>query len=223
MIDQKIYCIIPAYNESKTIADVINHVKDYVGQIVVVDDGSSDDTFILAENCGAIVLKHLVNRGQGAALQTGMDFALGQGAEIIVHFDADGQFLATEISEVIAPIVAGKADVVFGSRFLEKDSQMPALKKNIIMPIARLISRFVLGVKVSDPQSGFRAMNKKSANKIKIYNDGMAHCSEILVKVISSDLRWTEVPITVIYNEFGLSFLGGFKIIKDLFLAKLIN
>lgn len=219
----KIYCIIPAYNEAKTIEKVVLDAKKYVNEVVVVDDGSSDNTFSLAESVGAVVLKHLVNRGQGAALQTGMDYALKKEADIFVHFDADGQFIAEEINEIIAPIIKGEADVVFGSRFLNKTSRIPWFKKNIIMPLARFVSRFVLNIKMSDPQSGFRALNRKAAQMIKIENDNMAHCSEILVKTLSFGLRIREVPITVIYNEFGLSFWGGFRIIKDLFLAKLIN
>lgn len=221
--DYKIYCIIPAYNEAKTIGIVVQNVKKYVSEIVVVDDGSEDNTSYLAEDAGAIVLKHLVNRGQGAALQTGADYALNKEANIFVHFDADGQFIAEEINDMIDPIIKGEVDVVFGSRFLDKKSEIPWFKKNIIMPLAKFISRYILNIKMSDPQSGFRAFNKKAAQMIRIENDNMAHCSEILVKTLSLDLRIKEVSITVIYNEFGLSIWGGFRIIKDLFLAKLIN
>jgi len=218
----KIFCVIPALNEEKNIKSVIEKVKDKVDKIVVVDDGSKDNTVNIAKNSQATTLKHIVNRGQGAALQTGNDYCLSENADIIVHFDADNQFLAEEILEVIKPIKENEADIVFGSRFLTKKSKIPFFKKRIIMPLARLINYF-LNIKTSDPQSGFRAFNKKTAELIKIENDGMAHCSEILHKAFYYKLRVKEVPITVIYHEFGNNFSGGLRIIKDLLMGKIIK
>lgn len=218
----KIFCVIPALNEEKNISLVIEKVKKYVDQVIIVDDGSSDNTVNIAKNSQATTLKHLVNRGQGAALQTGNDYCLKNNADIIVHFDADNQFLAEEIPEVIKPLLDNKADIVFGSRFLNKKSKIPVFKKRVIMPLARLINSF-LGIVTSDPQSGFRAFNKKTAELIKIENDGMAHCSEILHKAFDYKLRVKEVPITVIYHEFGNNFSGGLRIIKDLLMGKIIK
>ncbi len=218
-----IFCIIPAYNEEKTITKVIEDVKPFADKIVIVDDCSSDKTFELAKAQNVIVLKHVINRGQGAALQTGNEYALNNGADVVVHFDADGQFLAEEIKDITKPILDGETDVVFGSRFLEKKSDIPKLKKYIIFPAARLINKIFLGVKLTDPQSGFRAMNRKTAESIKIEQDGMAHCSEILNKSFKNKLRIKEVPITVIYNDFGQKFGGGVKILKDLLLGKFLN
>jgi len=218
----KIFCVIPALNEEKNISLVIEKVKKYVDQVIIVDDGSSDNTVNIAKNSQATTLKHLVNRGQGAALQTGNDYCLKNNADIIVHFDADNQFLAEEIPEVIKPLLDNKADIVFGSRFLNKKSKIPVFKKRIIMPLARIINSF-LGVDTSDPQSGFRAFNRKTAEMINIENDGMAHCSEILHKAFDYKLRVKEVPITVIYHEFGNNFSGGLRIIKDLLMGKIIK
>jgi len=215
----KIFCVIPALNEQKNIESVIKKVKKVVDEVVVVDDGSSDNTVNIAKDCHVKVLEHIVNRGQGAALQTGNDYCLEKNADIIVHFDADDQFLAEEISAIIKPIIDQEADIVFGSRFLEKKSNIPIFKKIIIMPIARIVN-YLLGIKTSDPQSGFRAFNQKTAKLIKIENDGMAHCSEILYKAHKYKLRIKEVPITVIYHEFGSKFL---RIIKDLILKKIIK
>jgi glycosyltransferase involved in cell wall biosynthesis len=218
-----IFCIIPAYNEEKNIFSVLNNVKKHVDQVVVVDDGSVDKTYELAEKIGAIVLRHIVNRGQGAALRTGTEYALKNGADIIVHFDADGQFLAEEIKAVIHPIESGEAKIVFGSRFLEKKSHIPFLKKYFIMPLAMFFIS-VMGVrKITDPQSGFRALSRKAAEAIKIEHDGMAHCSEILVKTFKNKLKFKEVSVTVIYNEFGQRFGGGVRIIKDIFIKKIIS
>jgi len=217
----KISCVIPAYNEAESILMVIAKVTPLVDEIIIIDDCSSDKTFQLAKTTKAVVLRHPINRGQGAALQTGDEYALNNGADIIVHFDADDQFKAAEITDLIAPIIAGQADAVFGSRFLGS-ANFPFVKRAIIMPIARLINGF-FGIKLSDPQSGFRALNKETLKKIKIENRGMAHCSEILYKTIKSGARVIEVPITVTYHEFGQSFGGGFKIIKDLLIHNFIK
>jgi glycosyltransferase involved in cell wall biosynthesis len=190
---------------------------------VVVDDGSTDKTAQLAQAAGAIVLKHLLNSGQGAALETGNQYALNCGADIIFHFDADGQFSVEDIPEVLAPLLNGEVKAVFGSRFLGKESNMPAFKKKVIMPVARLVNRFLLGVKLTDPQSGFRALTAEAWRKISIEQKGMAHTSEILFKIVKNKIKIKEVPIKVIYRHFGQKFSGGIRILKDIFLAKLVD
>lgn len=227
---KKIFCIIPAYNEAKNIAKVINDVKKYCNEVVVIDDCSSDDTSVLAKKAGATVLRHPINRGQGAALQTGNEYALNKGAEILIHFDADGQFLAEDIPACLKLIISNEADVVLGSRFLGKESNMPNSKRFLIMPLARLVNKILFGSNLSDPQNGFRVLSRQAAQMIKINNDGSAHCNEILHKIFRYQLRVREVPVTVIYNEFGQSFFGGkgrgkgaFRILKDLFLSFLID
>lgn len=223
MSDIKVFCVIPAWNEEKNISRVVADVKTLVDCVVVVDDGSTDSTYDLASSHGVVVLRHPTNRGQGAGLQTGNEYALLNGADIIVHFDADGQFLSEEIKDLVEPIRNGEADAVFGSRFMEKKSDIPFLKKNIIMPLARIVNS-LLGIRgMTDPQSGFRALSRQAAEKIIIEHDDMAHCSEILTKVFKNDLRVREVPITVIYNEFGQQFGGGIKIIKNIFIKKIIS
>lgn len=217
----KISCVIPAYNESKKIISVLNKVIPLVSEVIVVDDCSSDNTYELAKKSGVIALRHPINRGQGAALQTGNDYALSHGADIIVHFDADDQFKAAEITDLITPIINGQADAVFGSRFLGT-ANFPFVKRTIIMPLARLINLF-FGIKLSDPQSGFRALNRQTLEKIKIENRGMAHCSEILYKTFKTKAIIIEVPITVTYHEFGQGFSGGLKIIKDLLIHNFIK
>lgn len=220
----KIFCVIPAFNEEKTILEVINSVKPYVSEIVVVDDGSEDSTARLVETQNiASLLRHIVNRGQGAALETGTEYALKRGADIIVHFDADGQFVAEEINDMVKLIKEGRADAVFGSRFLGKKSHLPFSKKYIIMPLARLINKILLGVDLTDPQNGFRALSREVAVNLKIEQRGMAHCSEILHKASAGGFKIREVPVTVVYNNFGQRFSEGLKIIKELFLGALIK
>lgn len=223
IVFMKIFCIIPAYNEEKTIVEVINSVKPLVDKVVVVDDGSTGSTFKLAKAQDVAVLHHIINRGQGAALKTGTEYALKNGADIIIHFDADGQFLVNDIKNVIEPIKTRVADIIFGSRFLSKQSDIPFVKKNAILPLAKFVNRIFFGIKMTDPQSGFRAMSAHAAKQIDWQQDRMAHCSEILFTANKSGLKIKEVPITIIYYSFGQRFSGGFKILKDLFLARLIN
>lgn len=219
----KVYCVIPAFNEENSIVEVLKKVKPLVSEVIVVDDGSKDKTYELSKAQGVRVLRHIINRGQGASLETGDQYALRAGADIIVHFDADGQFLTEEIKDLTAPIECGQADIVFGSRFLEKKSNMPVFKKAVMMPLARALNYLLFGVNLSDPQCGFRAMSAKAAGKIGICNDGMAHCSEIIGKAFQNELRIKEVPVTVIYHEFGQKMSGGFRIIKDLIISKIIG
>jgi len=219
----KITCVIPAYNEEKNISSVIASVKKYVDEVIVIDDGSQDKTGQLSSSAGAIVLKHIINRGQGASIELGNRYALQNGADIIVHFDADNQFSAEEIKDLVAPIINGEAEAVLGSRFLSKKSELPKFKKNIIMPLARLVNKIFFNINLSDPQSGFRALNKETAQKIRIENDGMAHCSEILYQLFKNKIKIKEVPITVTYHEYGQNFSGGLKIIKDLLIKKIIR
>lgn len=219
----KIACVIPAWNEAKNIAKVVSGVRPYVQETIVVDDASQDETAALAGTAGAIVLRHPINRGQGAALQTGNDYALAHDADIIIHFDGDDQFLAAEIKDMAAPIIDGRADIVFGSRFLGKKSNLPLTKRYLIYPLAQLFTRFLLGIRLSDPQNGFRALSRRAAETIRIDNREMAHNSEIQGKAYRSGLRIEEVPITVVYHDFGQRLSGGFKIAKDLLIHKIIK
>ncbi|MDO9399804.1 MAG: glycosyltransferase family 2 protein [bacterium] len=221
----KIICVIPAYNEVNNIVAVINSVKPLVDEVVIVDDCSSDNTYLLTKQQNITVLKHIINCGQGASLKTGTKYAIRENADIIVHFDADGQFLASDIKTIIEPLINNQADIVFGSRFINKQDNiaMPAMKRCLLMPLARAVNKLFFNINLTDPQSGFRAMTKSAAKKINWQQDRMAHCSEILHQVVKQNLKIKEVPIKVIYNNFGQRFSGGIRILVDLFLAKLIN
>lgn len=215
--------IIPAFNEAEHIRSVLDEVVPLVESVIVVDDGSRDGTADISNRTEAVVLRHLVNRGQGAALRTGTDYAVMNDSRIIVHYDADGQFRSADLSRMIEPILKDEADMVFGSRFLDNSTKMPFTKKHFIMPLARFINRIFFGLDMTDPQSGFRAFSYKAVKEINWQQDGMAHCSEILYLAHKNSLRIKEVPITIIYNEYGQRLSGGFKIIKDLFIARLLN
>ncbi len=215
----KVFVVIPSYNEAQNIGAVLESLKNYDYQVVVVNDGSSDQTVEIARSHGVTVLSHEINRGQGAALYTGTLYALARGADAIVHFDADGQFLATEIERVIAPIINGQADIVFGSKFLQAN-HIPLLKKFFIIKPAILLNNILTGIKLSDVHNGFRAMNRLAASQIEIRQDAMAHASEIVAQTKKWHLRYQEVPVTIIYREFGQGFAGGLQILIDWFIKK---
>lgn len=219
----KISIIIPTWNEEKNIANVLSSLIEKHENIIIVDDGSSDKTVEIAKQFPVTILSHIINRGQGASLQTGNEYAISRGADIIVHFDGDGQFLIKEIDDLINPIINENYDIVFGSRFMEKESKIPWFKKNVLFKMGKIINRIFFNIKTTDPQSGFRAMTRNTAEKIKIEHDQMAHCSEILHKSFKYKLKIKEVPMTVIYNEFGQNLSGGVTIIKDLIIKKILR
>ncbi|OGF21172.1 hypothetical protein A2316_03500 [Candidatus Falkowbacteria bacterium RIFOXYB2_FULL_38_15] len=220
----KVVAVIPAFNEEKTIFDVISDVKKYVDEVIVVDDGSSDDTLACAEKGGAIVCSHFINRGQGAALETGKQVALLRNADIIIHYDADGQFLPEEIKSMIEPIVAGRVEVVLGNRFLK--SAIPPFKK-FLLGGGILLTRLTSGLKLGDTHNGFRALSSSAAQKIIIEHNRMAHASEILDKIGKFNLRCVEVPVTLKYFPSavrrGQRFPDYLKILFDLFLGRMLR
>lgn len=217
-----VFIVVPAYNEAKNIGRVIRGLFEHGwNKVVVVDDGSSDETATAARAAGATVLCHEINRGQGAALQTGNDYCLSAGAQMIVHFDGDGQFNPADISLAVKKMQQDGYDIIFGSRFLGKYSNLPWTKKNLILPIGKLVNRLLTGTNLSDAHNGFRIMNRQAAKKINITRDGMAHNSEIVVETNKLGLFFAECPVEVIYYEYGQGVGGGFKIIWDIILKKI--
>ena len=220
----KIIVVIPAYNEAKVIYSVVNAVKDQVDEVIVIDDGSSDNTAEVATNAGAKVARHFLNRGQGAALQTGISFALKSDADIIVTFDADGQHVAEEIEQVVKPLLLGEVDVVLGSRFLNAANKIP-LSRVILLKLATLFTRIYTGIKITDAHNGFRALSRHAAEVIKIRQDGMAHASEIIEEIKKHNLKFKEVGVTINYTyyslEKGQKLTNAFKIVWDLILGRI--
>lgn len=208
----KVFAVVPAYNEEKRISKAIKDLKKYKYNIVVVDDASVDGTVdVVKKFKNVILVKQKVNRGQGAALRVGIKRALKEGADIIITFDGDGQHQAKEIGELIAPIESGVADISLGSRFLDKRTSMP-LSRKILLGGSVWVERIFFGIKLSDAHNGFRAMSRKSAQKIKIKEDRMAHASEIIKEISRNSLRYTEVPVQIIYNKETLeSGTGSYR------------
>jgi len=199
---QSIYIILPAFCEGKIIKEVIESIKKEGFQnIIVVDDGSDDNTYEQALSTGSITIIHPINRGKGAATQTGIDAAKLLDADIIVTMDSDGQHDPKDIKALIEPIIEKKADVVIGSRMLEH-KDMP--ESRIIMNrIANLVTYVFFGIIVSDSQSGFRAYSKKAYNSVYTYLDRYEFESEMLGQIKNAGLKIGEIPIKVIYTEYS--------------------
>jgi glycosyltransferase involved in cell wall biosynthesis len=219
-----VWIVVPAYNEARVIAGVVSELEPNAHRIVVVDDGSSDSTAATAVRSGAIVLRHPINLGQGAALQTGIEFALARGAEFIVTFDADGQHRAAEIATLIEALDAQRADFALGSRFLGSAVNMPTLRR-MLLRAATLFTRLTTGLVLTDAHNGLRAMTRRGALSIRLRQNRMAHASEILGQIAASGLKFVEVPVTIDYNPYSLAKgqrSGDFvAILLDLFARRL--
>jgi glycosyltransferase involved in cell wall biosynthesis len=196
--------MVAAFNEERTVFGVVSELRNVVSHIVVVDDGSRDATCEEATRAGAVVVRHLINRGQGAALQTGITYALGRGAEIVVTFDADGQHAAQDIPALVDPILRGEVDVCLGSRFLGTTEGMPAGRRWILRA-AVLWTRATSGMKLTDAHNGLRAFSRRAAERLDLRLDRMAHASELIDQVRSSGLAYREVPVTIRYTDYSLA------------------
>ncbi|MCX6707511.1 MAG: glycosyltransferase family 2 protein [Candidatus Woesearchaeota archaeon] len=226
---QKTFIVIAAYNEERSISDVVHGLKKegYHGRnIIVVDDGSNDNTFKEAQKAGATVLKHAINRGQGAALRTGMDYSLKHKAEIIVHFDADGQHNPKEVKDIIQPIINKEADVALGSRFLSKKSDVPLIKR-IVLKMGVVFTFIFSGIWLTDTHNGFRAFSRKAAENIEITQDKMEHASEIIDLIKLKNIKYREIPVTIKYTkhsmEKGQSPLNSIRIAARLIWTKFLR
>jgi glycosyltransferase involved in cell wall biosynthesis len=216
--NSNVYIVIPAFNEMQKVGKVVLSLAQRGYSVVVVDDGSTDDTFEKAKEAGADSYKHLINVGQGASLQTGIDIALNKGAEVIVTYDADEQFDPDDINALLEKIKTQNTDVVLGSRFLKKQN-IPFTRK-LLLKFATIFTRVTTGLSVSDTHNGLRAFTRESAKKISITQPRMAHASEILSEIAELKLRIVEVPVTVRYTEYSLGkgqkSSAGIRILFDL-------
>ncbi len=215
--------LVPGYNEEKNIASVVRRIIPFVDEVVVIDDGSTDETARAAQQAGATVIRHELNRGQGAALETGHCYARARNADFVLHFYGDGQFNAEDIPRALEEMKNSGADILFGSRFLDNRSLIPWTKKKIILPVARLVDRLLGGAKLSDSHNGFRVLNKRALQLLKLTQDRMAHASEIPVLAEKNNLRHIEYPVKVSYREYGQNGRNGVKILWDLALGRILK
>ena len=220
MEKRKTWAVIPAYNEEKNISRITSKAKKYVDHVVVVDDGSRDKTRQLAENAGAIVLRHIINLGKGAALKTGCDYAFKKGAEFVVALDADAQHSPNDIPRFIEKLE--KYDIVFSYR--KTSSKMPAVLRfgNWFISNAAIA---LYGVKLKDTQCGFRAFSKKAYSKIRWNSADYSMESEMISRTGKQKLKYVQIPIRTIYADRykGTTVIDGVKIVLNMFWWKVLN
>ncbi|MGZ5000749.1 MAG: glycosyltransferase family 2 protein [Methylomonas sp.] len=219
-----LWVVIPAFNEGSVIADVLAETKRFCRNVVLVDDGSSDDTAEHAQKAGAIVLRHPINLGQGAALQTGIEFALKNRANFIATYDADGQHDVRDIPPMVRLLRDGKLDVVLGSRFIGKTYGM-TIARRLLLQAAVLFTRVTTGLKVTDAHNGLRVFTRQGAMNIALSQNRMAHASEILEQIARNRLAYTEFGNMVRYTEYsrakGQKASNAINIVIDLAIGRM--
>lgn len=214
------WLVVPLYNEGEVIQQVITDALTTFPHIVCVDDGSSDNSASQAAEAGAVVVSHPINLGQGAAIQTGIAYALQQpGAKYIVTFDSDGQHRVEDATAMVDILRVEPVDVVFGSRFLDGRTQ-PGLLKKIVLKTAIAFSNATSGVRLTDTHNGLRAFSRAGASALSIKQNRMAHASEIVEQVGKAGLRYAEHPVHILYTDYsrkkGQSLLNSVNILTEL-------
>ncbi len=223
MVSSSIWVVIPAYNEEKILGDVLHELLDYNRsyEIVVVDDGSSDNTAAIVSDFPVHLLSHPVNLGQGAALATGIEYALNEKAEVIVTFDADGQMCPKDITALVDEVLNGGVDVALGSRFLSAPPTGMPRTKRITLKLAATFTRLTTGLKVTDTHNGIRAFRREALRKFRFTQNRMAHSSEILSEIARNKLSYREVPVSIRYTPYsknkGQSIFNSINILFELF------
>lgn len=216
--------IVPVYNESQVVAGVIAEIRKHFNNVVCVDDGSKDKSAEAILEAGAILIKHPINLGAGAATQTGLDYALQDPkAEYFITIDADGQHDIKDAEKMLEYLKKNKLDVVFGSRFMGATRDMSGLK-SALLAFARLFSKLDSGVALTDPHIGLRVFNRKFAENLNITMPDFAHASEIVHRIKEGNYKYGEVPVTVTYSDYsrakGQPMLNAVNIAFDLLLQK---
>lgn len=201
-----VYVIIPVFNEEKMIGRVLDLLKKNFANIVCVDDGSSDRTLKIIKKKKVYSLEHKINLGQGASIQTGIDFAILKGANFFLTFDSDGQHNMNDALEMIKIIKKNKFDIILGSRFLynKYEKQIPFFRK-LILKIAIHLSNFFSNIQLTDTHNGLRVFNLRFAKKLKIKLDRMSHPHDILNNISKNKFKFKEYPTNIAYSEYSIS------------------
>ncbi|MBS3096387.1 glycosyltransferase family 2 protein [Candidatus Woesearchaeota archaeon] len=220
MKPNKIFAVIPAYNEENNIVSIIKKTKRYVGNIIVVDDGSNDKTKEVAENANAVVLRHIINLGKGATLKTGCDFAIRKGAKYMIVLDADAQHNPDDIPRFINKLK--KYDIVFSYRSVS--SKMPPVLRFGNWFISGIV-RALYGINLNDTQCGFRAFSKEAYRKIGWNSSDYSMESEMISNVGKQKLKYVQIPIQTVYSDRykGTTVVDGIKIVLNMFWWRLFN
>ena len=214
------WLVVPLYNEATVIGQVIDDAKGTFANIVCVDDGSSDGSATIARKHGARVIDHPFNLGQGAALQTGMEFVRRQtNARYIVTFDADGQHSVADAAAMVDRARAEDLAIIFGSRFLDDATQVGWSKK-LVLKTAAAVTKQRTGLDLTDAHNGLRLLRRDALQQVVLRQDGMAHASEIVSQLAGTGLPWAEMPVHIAYTDYskakGQSLLNSVNILVDL-------
>jgi glycosyltransferase involved in cell wall biosynthesis len=217
---QDVWIVVPAFNEASVIGDVIADIRSVFDHVVLVDDGSKDNTGDIALRAGAHVVQHPVNLGQGAAIQTGVEYARRRpGAQVFATFDADGQHRLKDVVQMIDRLSTGEVDLVVGTRFAEPTASKPPLLKRIILRVAVLLSPSGRQLGLTDAHNGLRVFNKKVADELNITMNRMSHASEIITLAVENGWRVGEEPVEILYTDYskskGQPLLNGVNIVFD--------
>jgi glycosyltransferase involved in cell wall biosynthesis len=222
--NEDVWVVIPVYNEEKVIAGVLENVLAVFPNVVCVDDGSSDNSAEEILGTRAHLVRHPINLGQGAALQTGLRYALARtGGQYFVSFDADGQHRVDDVVAMLDVARSGAADVVLGSRFIRNAETVPWLKRVVLRTVVSL-SPTARRLKLTDAHNGLRVFGRGPADELRITHNGMAHASEIATVLARSAWRVVECPVTILYTDYsrakGQSLINGVNILFDVSLSR---
>lgn len=221
------FVIIPAYNETEIIAGIVQPLLALGYEVVVVNDGSQTDIEGFLQHLPVHYLRHEINLGQGAALQTGMTYTKRFRPDYVAHYDADGQHNAADIASFIRVLETQNVDMVLGSRFLQADTQeMVPFKRRLLLKTARLVNWFFTGLLLTDAHNGFRVMRGSVLNKIELTENRMAHATEMLRLIKEKGLSYTEAPTHIQYTDYsqqkGQKALNSINILIDLVLHRFV-
>ncbi|WP_330472749.1 glycosyltransferase family 2 protein [Terrabacter sp. C0L_2] len=225
MQNEDVWLVVPLYNEAAVIADVVREARTVFPNIVCIDDGSRDASADIAEQAGAAVVRHPVNLGQGAALQTGFEYALGDPAmRYVVTYDADGQHQIRDVEVMLERIRQGDVRVVFGSRFLDERTEA-SLGKRLVLRAAVTYTNATTGTRLTDAHNGLRVLHRDVVEKLDITQNRMAHASEIVAQIGSmrfdgAKVAYAEEPVHILYTDYsrakGQSLWNAINILAEL-------
>jgi glycosyltransferase involved in cell wall biosynthesis len=214
------WVVVPLFNEEQVIAGVVRGLRTAFDNVVCVDDGSLDGSAEAARAAGAVVVRHALNLGQGASLQTGITYALSDpDMRCVVTFDADGQHQVDEAEAMARRVLAGEADAVFGSRFLDERTK-PGLIKRLVLKAAVRYSNATTGMHLTDAHNGLRALSRTVCEQLDLQQNRMAHASELVHQVAKADVKVVEQPVHILYTDYsrskGQSVLNSVNILAEL-------
>ncbi|MCE2881072.1 MAG: glycosyltransferase family 2 protein [Planctomycetaceae bacterium] len=226
MVAEGTWVVVPVYNEATAIGGVVAELRRTFPNVVCVDDGSTDGSWKAVLSATPHALRHMVNRGQGAAIQTGTDYALRRGAQRIAHFDADGQHRVEDLVTLTEAVASGTCDIALGDRFSGDAAAVPAARRALLRA-AVAFHRLTSGIALNDVHNGLRVLSRRAAERIEITADRMAHASEIIDLIAESGLVYRELPVRIRYTDYsrakGQSWAGGFRIIFHYLVGRILG